>query len=394
MKLVALTSLKPPLELSIMDVLDIIGSILEEDYVSGCLEVDSEFNIVEGLELYWALEKLGVKYAPIGSGKCRVSLEDLGFYDNIVGPQHRVYYSPLELAVRGLPTPMVMLRSFSTESLRVWAKLEWFNPFSLSIKDRPAVHIVSSIAGKVNVEGKILADASSANFGIALAAVAPRYGAKARIYLPRRAGEHGRLVIELMEAETVRTEAELTVELLSRIYEDVRREGLIHVNQFMNDLNFEAHLKTTAKEIDYQARAVGLKLVGAAGSIGTSGHMSAINFYFRKRFKGSFKTITAQPAPGEHIPGTRRSETGMIWLAMIAEDFKIVDVTLGEALEAVGKVAREDGLLIGPSGGAALVALSKSLDLIGESGDVVVIVPDTGFKYLDLMKKWVEKKSA
>ncbi|MDM7275012.1 MAG: pyridoxal-phosphate dependent enzyme [Thermoprotei archaeon] len=387
MKLAALTSLKPPLEMSLMEVLDVIGSILEKGYVGECIEVDSKLNIVRGLELYWALEKLGVKYAPVGYGVCRASLEDLGFYDNVIGPQHRVYYSSLELAVKGLPTPMVKLRSFSAGDLRVWAKLEWFNPFSLSIKDRPAVHIVSSIARKADIEGKILADASSANFGIALAATALHYGAKARVYLPKRAGEHGRLVAELMGAETVKTEAELTVELLSRIYSDTKREGLIHVNQFMNDLNFEAHLRTTSKEIDYQARAAGLKLVGAAGPIGTSGHMSAINFYFRKRLKGPFKTIMAQPAPGEHIPGTRRSETGMIWLAMIAEDFKIVDVTLGEAVEAVRRVAKDDGILIGPSGGAALVALSKSIDFIGEGGDVVVIVPDTGFKYLDLIGK-------
>jgi cysteine synthase/O-phosphoserine sulfhydrylase/cystathionine beta-synthase len=66
----------------------------------------------------------------------------------------------------------------------------------------------------------------------------------------------------------------------------------------------------TAKELDYQARMAGLKLIAVAGSLGTSGHMAAVDFYFRNRYEGQFKTIMAQPARGEHIPGMRRSETG------------------------------------------------------------------------------------
>ncbi len=390
MKLLLIGLLKPRRELSLWDVLDLMGGILRRGYVDECVGVNEDLEVTGGLEIYWALYKLGVKLAPVGSSGCYATLEDLGFYDDVKGDPVRVYGSSLDLALRGIPTPLVKLRSYSNERVRVWAKLEWFNPFSLSIKDKPLVHILREMSRRENLEGRVLADASSANFGIALAALAPQFKARARVYLPRRAELFGRIVPRIMGAEVVETDAELTVELLSRIYDDSRREGLLHVNQFLNDLNFESHIRMTAKELDYQARSAGLKLVAVAGPLGTSGHMAAVNFYFRNRYGGYFRTIMAQPARGEHIPGMRRSETGMIWLAMIAEGYEIHDVTLDEALEAVGRVARLDGLLIGPSGGAALVALDRSLSKGGLEGDVAVIIPDTGFKYVSLLSKLVE----
>jgi len=385
LKLAPIDSLKPPKELTLWDVLDLMGSILERGYVDRCVEAGDRLEVTRGLDVYWALYRLGVKLVPVGEGECRASLEDLGFYDEVVGDRIRVYESTLDLALRGLPTPLVKLKSYSRGGLRVWAKLEWFNPISLSLKDKPVVHILREMSRRGSLKGSTLADASSANFGIALSGLAPRLGARARVYLPRRAEAFGRIVPRLMGAEVVETEAELTVELLSRIAEDSRREGLIHVNQFLNDLNFESHIRMTAKELDYQARAAGLRIVAIAGSLGTSGHMAALNFYFRRRVGRNLRTAMAQPASGDHIPGMRRSETGMIWLAMIAEDYKIYDVTLGEAVKAVERVARGDGILIGPSGGAALVALERLAEEEALEGDAIAIVPDTGFKYINLI---------
>jgi len=389
-KLLPLASLKPLRELSLWDVLDLMREILGKGYVNECLKVNGNLEVSEGLELYWALHRLGVKFAPVGYGKCYSTLEDLGFYDDVKGDPVRVYGDSLDLALRGIPTPLVKLKSYSNERVRVWAKLEWFNPFSLSIKDKPLTYILKEASRRVSLEGRVLTDASSGNFGVALAAVAPLFKAKARIYLPRRAEPYGRLIPKVMGAEVVETDAELTVELLSRIIEDSKREGLVHVNQFLNDLNFESHIRMTAKELDYQARTANLKLVAVTGSLGTSGHMAALNFYFRSRYGGRFKTIMAQPARGERIPGMRRSETGMIWFTMIAEGFELHDVTLAEALKAVERVARIDGLLIGPSGGAALVALEKSMGREDLEGDVAVVIPDTGFKYLDMISELIE----
>jgi len=127
-----------------------------------------------------------------------------------------------------------------------------------------------------------------------------------------------------------------------------------------------------------------LRLAGVAGGIGTSGHMSAIAFYFKHRL-GGVDVILSQPAPGEVIPGIRRRETGMLWLSTLDVDYSLYDVTLEEALEVMEEVARSDGLFIGPSGAAALSALRKHCEEKGCNGDYVAVIPDTGLKYTSLV---------
>lgn len=378
-------SMKPSRELSLWETLDYIAKVLREGAVEECVEVDGGV-VRGGLGVYWALRRLGARYAPTG-GECRAPLEELGYYHDFAGAPGRVYSSGVDLLVRGLPTPMVMLRSYSRGGLRVWAKLEWFNPFSLSVKDKAAYYIVEGLRASGGVGGRVLGDASSSNFGVALAGVSAYYGARAKVYLPANAEDFGRIIPRLMGASVVETDVESTVRLLPRVIRDSSRGEFVHANQFMNDRNFEAHLRYTAKEIDYQARVAGLKLSGVAGSIGTSGHMAAVNFYFKSRMGPGFPVILAQPTGEESIPGIRRAETGMIWLSLIAQGYSLYDVSLEESLEAVMRVARVDGLAVSPSGGAALAALERHLEEQGIEGDVVVVVPDTGFKYLALISK-------
>ncbi|WP_062662588.1 pyridoxal-phosphate dependent enzyme [Aeropyrum camini] len=168
---------------------------------------------------------------------------------------------------------------------------------------------------------------------------------------------------------------------------DARSGGLVHVNQFYNDANFEAHMRGTAREIFVQSRRGGLRLKGVSGSLGTSGHMSAVAFYLQSVDPG-VKAVLVQPAKDASIPGIRRVETGMLWINMLDIDYSLAEVTLEEAVEAMAEVARSDGLIIGPSGGAAVKALAKKAgegEL--EPGDYVVVVPDTGFKYVNLVKQ-------
>ncbi|MCE4613623.1 MAG: pyridoxal-phosphate dependent enzyme [Desulfurococcales archaeon] len=386
-KLVSIGSVKPAKRLSLWDVLDLMEEILRSWRVPSCVRVrDSE--VVEGVEVYWALRNLGASLLPVGSEtNCSVSLEKLGFFDD-VSPRRdtRVYHDIRDLLRASWPTPLLQLKSYSNDTIRVWAKLEWYNPISLSIKDRTAWWILESLNEYTRIKGKVVADATSSNFGIALAALARKYGGRARIYLPKSAGQLGRKVARLMGGEVFEEGGDMTVDLIPRVVEDSKRHGYVHANQFMNDENFIAHLRFTAKEIHFQARESRLKLAGIAGSVGTSGHMAAIEFYFRSVAGGEFRVIAAQPARGDTIPGIRRTETGMVWLNLISKNIEVIDVTLEESLEAIKKVAREDGILIGPSGGAALAALEK---FVGEGADTmedyVAIIPDTGYKYLDML---------
>ncbi len=374
---------KPRRRLKALDYIDTLGFIIEEWRVK-CVEPGSE----EYDAVYWALRALGCRRIALGRG-CYVSLDALGVYDDFEEkPRGEVYYSVLDMLERGRPTPLVRLRWRPTRGVRVWAKLEWFNPLSLSVKDRPAFHIVREEGlGK----GDYVGDASSSNFAAALSALGALLGFKARLYLPASTGKLGKIASLLYGAEVVVDEsAKATTDLLKRVVADASRLGFTHVNQFTNDLNFESHIKGTAREIDYQSRIAGFNVAGVAGSLGTSGHMAAVAFYFTKKSRSSVDVVLAQPAEGSIIPGLRRIETGMLWINLLDIDYNLYDVTLSEALETAEEVARSDGILVSPSGGAALAAIRRHAERGLASGDYVVVIPDTGYKYLDLFESWKE----
>ncbi|WP_062662590.1 pyridoxal-phosphate dependent enzyme [Aeropyrum camini] len=158
-----------------------------------------------------ALYVIGAVKIPVGEG-CSYTLEELGVYD--IGAPDMVFSSPLDLFTRGKPTPLVRSRLQLPGGVRLWLKLEWYNPFSLSVKDRPAVEIVSRLSRRVE-KGSLVGDATSSNFGIALSAVARLYGYKARVYLPGAAEDFGKTLPRLLGAEViVDPEAPSTVHLL------------------------------------------------------------------------------------------------------------------------------------------------------------------------------------
>ncbi len=96
------------------------------------------------------------------------------------------------------------------------------------------------------------------------------------------------------------------------------------------------------------------------------------------------RAYAVQPTPGEKIPGLRRVETGIKWVRLVEVD-GVVDVTLEEAVEGVLKVARREGLLIGLSSGAVVAVLGKLSEKL--AGDVVLIFPDSGFKYVEQLSR-------
>ncbi|MEM1873745.1 MAG: pyridoxal-phosphate dependent enzyme, partial [Acidilobaceae archaeon] len=372
--------------------------IILETWSVTCVRVRDSYVVEDDLETYWALRRLDTRYTPVcedQEARREVSLNDLGFYDNVIGDSVRVYDNIVDIVARGGPTPLVRLEDFGSEKVRVWAKLEWYWPCSLSLKDRIAYHIVKDLHARGLAEGKILIDASSGNFGVSLRALSRWFYYRTRIYAPARPGRFGRyskLFLELAGTEIIPMDVGTTVEAISRVLEEGARDpDVVIASQLTNDMNFEAHLKTLAKEIDLQARARNLDVVIIAGPLGTSGHMAALNFYFTSKYKGKVKTVMAQPARDDHIPGIRRVETGMKWLEAISRNYVVIDVTSLEAVKTLEELVKTNGILPGPSSGAALAALTKYLEANKDiEGDAIVVFPDHGFKYVD----WIEAKLA
>ncbi|BFI73820.1 pyridoxal-5'-phosphate-dependent protein subunit beta [Nanoarchaeota archaeon] len=339
-------------------------------------------NKIENLDIYNALKTLGLKYVPIGDNNNeRISLDNLDPYrdieEKLSGP--KVYNNPLELLEKDIVTPLVKLDYIP--GLNIYAKLEWYHPFSLSVKDRTALGLLKDAKERGILDGnkKLLYEATSTNTGIALVSMSRHFNYKTVIYLTKNIPEEiVKLFLVIYGSGVKVTKYNTTVESLGELYEDARRDNAIVLNQFENDANFRMHI-LTGKEIDYQLRKANIKPDAFVGSLGTSGHASAVSFYLKSRY--NIRSYGVQPAKGSHIPGIRRIETGMKWVKY-GEFDEIIDITYEEALESIMKVARSTGIFPGISSGAVLSAVEKLYNEGKISGNVIVILPDHGTKYL------------
>lgn len=278
---------------------------------------------------------------------------------------HRVFNSSLELLTGGWPTPLLKVSNPPREA---YAKLEWFNPFSASVKDRTTYYLLKSVGGDWLVE------VSSGNVAVALAALGNLLGKRVKLYIPT-AGRYVAPLLDFLGAEYQILDVSMTVEALEHLQKDIR-EGAVHPNQFGNDMNFVAHLRT-AVELDWQLSAAGKRPDYVVAGLGTSGHASALGFYFGVRY--GTRLIGVQPR--DWIPGIRRVETGMKWLSLT--NAEVVDVSLREALEGVREFAKRTGLLIGPSAGAVYKAFTAQR----RDGVYVLMFPDSLMKYTLLLEQ-------
>jgi cysteine synthase/O-phosphoserine sulfhydrylase/cystathionine beta-synthase len=338
-----------------------------------------------------ALDFLGCRRPPCGEGAREYTLEELGFFEEISPQRLRVFQSTEELLYRNWPTPLVRLGSLSNGHRRVWAKLEFFNPFSMSVKDRVGWSMVSDFFSRNHVANAVLYEATSTNTGMALAAMAAIRGLKVKLYLPSTIQRASDTILRVLGAEVYRVSKSLTIEFVGDVDELAKREGGIHLNQFENNSNFKVHLRYTAKELDLQAREASLKLKGMVGGLGTSGHLSALSLYFKSRYGDDVKVYGAQPASGTFIPGIRRVESGMKWLSYVKID-RVVDVHPDEAIQQAVRIARSEGLFIGLSSGAVVAAFEKLREKeLLEEGDFVLVFPDHGFKYIEQFSSYLKR---
>ncbi len=299
----------------------------------------------------------------------------------------RVYNNMEELLVLNWPTPLVRLQSLSSSKFEAWAKLEFYNPFSRSIKDRAVWNMFRVARGRGALSDKLY-EATSGNVGIALASLSNIYGKRFTAFLPRGAPETTETLLKILGARVVRTSyASIDWVFIRDVEEKARREGAVNLNQFVNEANFQAHYEFTSTELVEQLRLVGKEPVAVIAGIGTSGHIAAITKRLRENFR-EIKVIGVQPVKGDTIPGIKRVETGPKWLSQARLD-GIVDVSRLEAVREVVYVARREGLLIGLSSGAVVSAYKKVREEVG-GGLYVMVFPDDIFKYIGIVGGYLE----
>jgi len=429
-ELTEVKNLKPAEYIDLREVLPLYANILNTGIISRPVVIDGETGVIlDGYDLFYSLDLLSASKIPV----VKINLSNIGVRSlqhglkpitkekiieaGIKGPKLppksfkvaveipqiniplkdllpawdkdaltlKVYNSTTELLYKGWPTPLVKLNALSNGKRSVWAKLEGFNPFSNSVKDRIGWSMLNDALERGKL-GQVIYEATSTNTGIALTSIANTLGVKTKLYIPKTIQKVSDIYLEVLGAEAIRLPVGLTVEAIDQVDSQARTDNATHLNQFENDANFKVHLKYTAQELDQQLQSVGLKPSCIIGGLGTSGHMSAISFYFKNKYGGNVKIVGVQPALNEVIPGIRRIETGMKWYHWMSFD-DVVDVKQAEAIEAAISIARKEGLLIGLSAGAVVHAFNKIAE---DDGAYVLIFPDTGYKYAEQFENYFQ----
>ncbi|KRE56239.1 cysteine synthase A [Phycicoccus sp. Soil748] len=285
-------------------------------------------------------------------------------------------------------TPLVRINRIITSDATVAAKLEFYNPAS-SVKDRIGVAIVDAAeaSGELTPGGTIV-EATSGNTGIALAMVGAARGYKVVLTMPETMSKERRALLRAYGAELVLTEGALGMKGAVAKSEEIAAErGGILARQFANEANPEIHRKTTAEEI-WKDTDGEVDIVVAG--IGTGGTITGVGQVLKSR-KPGVKMIAVEPEespilnggqPGPHkIQGLGANFVPEILDRDIYDE--VIDINAETSVEWARRAAKEEGLLVGISSGAALAAADQVARRPENAGKtIVVIIPSFGERYL------------
>jgi cysteine synthase A len=287
-------------------------------------------------------------------------------------------------------TPLLKLsRVTGAGDAEVWAKLEGFNPGG-SVKDRPALAMIEAAEKKGKLKkGMIIIEPTSGNTGIGLAMVAAVKGYRIVLTMPESFSVERRRLLEAYGAELVLTPASQGMKGATDKADEIlaSSDQYFKPDQFGNPANPEVHRRTTAKEI---LKQIGAKKIDAfVAGVGTGGTITGVGEVLKKKIK-NIKIVAAEPAaspilsggkPGPHaIQGIGPNFVPQILNRKIYDE--IIQVTNEDAAETSRRLAREEGLLVGISSGAACWAALQVAAKLGKGRRVVTVFPDVGERYL------------
>ena len=285
-------------------------------------------------------------------------------------------------------TPMVRINKMNPNpAVDLYAKVEGFNPTG-SIKDRIALKMIEQAEAEgVLTKDKIIIEATSGNTGISLAMIGAIKGYRMQIVMSSAVSIERQKMIRAFGSEIILTAAELgtdgaiikTRELIAA-YPDV----YFNPNQFSNEYNKIAHYQTTAEEIWGQTKG---RVTHFVSALGTSGTLMGVGMGLKK-WNPAVKIIEAQPVAGHYIQGLKNLEEAIVpEIYNINEIDESILIDTEEAYEVARQIVTQEGIFVGMSSGAAMLAAIKVAERL-ETGMMVVIFPDRGEKYLstDLFK--------
>lgn len=288
-------------------------------------------------------------------------------------------------------TPLVRINRLVMGSNLVLAKLEMFNPLS-SVKDRIGLAMIEDAERKgIIKEGDCIIEPTSGNTGIALAFVCAARGYKLILTMPESMSIERRKILSILGAEIVLTPAQEGMRgAVNRAEEMSKEHKAFMPQQFENQANPAIHRRSTAEEI-WQSTD-GQVDIFIAG-VGTGGTITGVGGVLKER-KPEVAIVAVEPAESPVLSG---GSSGAHGIQGIGAGFvpavldaglidRIIQVRTEEAKAMARSLAREEGIFVGISSGAAMKAAQR-VDKEVEDKTIVAVFPDTGERYLSLLSE-------
>jgi len=300
-----------------------------------------------------------------------------------------IYNNVLELIGK---TPLMRLEKFEKSvgaKARILAKLESFNPAG-SVKDRAALFMINDAEKRgILKPGATIIEPTSGNTGIGIAMVAAVRGYRVILTMPETMSSERRKLLAAYGAEIVLTSGAEGMAGAVKKAEELHSqiEGSIIAGQFENPSNPAAHYATTGPEI--WSDTEGEVDIFVAG-VGTGGTLTGVGKYLKEQ-KNDIKIVAVEPAESPVLSGKSAAPHGIQGIGANfvpdALDKTVIDeiiaVQTEDALKATGAIPRTEGILVGISSGAALTAAAELAKRPENEGKkIVVLLPDTGERYL------------
>lgn len=266
--------------------------------------------------------------------------------------------------------------------VELYAKAEWFNPGG-SVKDRPAYRmIMDGIASGELTKDKIIMDSSSGNTAIAYAMIGMTLGYKVELVTPENINFERKKVLEAYSAKVINSdplEGSDGAILLAHKLKNENPEKYFMPDQYNNPSNSLAHYLTTAPEIWEQTDN---RITHFIAGMGTSGTVMGAGARL-KEYNEDIRVLAMQPAESLHGLEGLKHMPSSIQPGIYDESFpdEIIGIGTEESYDMMKYVMEKKGLFVGHSGGAAIQAVYKVAKKL-DSGVIVTILPDSGFRYL------------
>jgi len=308
-----------------------------------------------------------------------------------------VYPNSASIIERIGNTPVIELKTFSTSNVKMYAKLEWYNPFG-SVKDRAAYWMIKN-AEKQSILKKdksIIIEPTSGNTGIALTGIASHLGYKVEIVIPEKVSKETKDILRKLGATLHETSDDLCPRVgagtdqsiaLAYAISKPRPDVYYMPNQYENDSNFAAHYESTGPEIWNQTEG---KITHFFTGCGTGGTITGTGKYLKER-NSKIRVIAIQAQRDHLLQGLRNfEESSKPELFLRRED--VVDdwytATNEKSFRMVKDIASQEKMLVGPSSGSVLASMVDFAKENTNKDQVFVgIFADDGRKFKSLYKE-------